>query len=101
MPACRWVAAIRPPQDHRRPTSWGEPEGAAVQERNAAAALGYLDVALGGRLIERIEVGRAVHEAHRGKCRGAVEQERGVPWVRTSPARIHALSPFGSAGSDY
>ena len=73
----------------------------AVQERNAAAALGYLDVALGGRLIERIEVGGAVHEADRGQCRGEVEQARVVPWIRTSPARIHALSPFGSNGSDY
>jgi len=66
----------------------------AVQERNAAAALGYLDVALGGRLIERIEVGRAVQEDHRGKCRGEVEQARVVPWIQTSPARIHGLSSF-------
>jgi hypothetical protein len=70
----------------------------AVQERNAAAALGYLDVALGGRLIERIEVDRAVHEAPRGQGRGEIEQARVVPWIRTSPARIHALSPFGSNG---
>ena len=44
-----------------------------MQERNAAVALGYLDVALGRRLIERIEVGRAVHEAHRRQRRGEVE----------------------------
>jgi len=70
----------------------------AVQERNAAAALGYLDVAVGARPIERIEVDRAVHEAHRGQGRCEVEQARVVPWIRTSPARVHALSPFGSNG---
>src|SRR5262249_30573242 len=75
-------------------------EGVAVQESNAATALGYLDVAPGGRLIERIEIGGAVHEAHRGQCGGEIEQARVVPWIR-SPARIHVLSPFGSNGSDY
>src|SRR6185312_4680542 len=55
-------------------------------------------VALGRRLIKRIEVGSAVHEADRGQCRGEVEQARVVPWIRTSPARIHVLSPFGSNG---
>jgi len=45
----------------------------AVQERNAVAVLDYLDVALGGRLIERIEIGGAVHEADRGQSRGEVE----------------------------
>ena len=34
-----------------------------MQERDAAAELDYLDVAVGGRLIEWIEVGGAVHEA--------------------------------------
>src|SRR5262245_40734399 len=90
------VAANRPPQDHRPLTSSGEPEGVAVQERNTAATLGYLDVAPEGRLIQRIEVSGAVHEAHRGQCRGEVEQARVVSWIRTSPARIHVLSPFGS-----
>src|SRR5262249_774666 len=94
------VAANRPPQDQHRPTSSGEPEGVAVQERNAAAALGYFDVGLGGRLIERIEVGGAVHEAHRGACRGEGEQARVGPWSR-SPARNHVLSPFGSDGAGY
>jgi hypothetical protein len=37
-----------------------------------------------------------VHEAYRGQCRGEVEEARVVPWMRTSPARIHVLSPFGS-----
>src|SRR5262249_23625125 len=55
--------------------------------------------ALGRRLIERIEVGPAVHEADRGQCRGEIEQARVVPWIRTSPARIHVLSPIGSNGS--
>jgi hypothetical protein len=90
---CRWVAAIRPPQDHRRARSCGEPEDVAVQERNTAVAVGYLDVAIGGRLIDRIEVGGAVHEAHHGHRRGEVEQARVVSWIRTSPARIHVSLP--------
>src|SRR5262249_58508116 len=97
----RGVGGNRPPQDHRPLTSSGEPEGVAVQEKNTAATLGYLDVAPEGRLIERIEVGGAVHEAHRGQCRGGVEQARVVPWIRTSPARIHGLSPFASHRYDH
>src|SRR5262245_56203460 len=93
------VAANRPPQDHRPPTSSGESERVAEQERNAAAALDYLDVALGNRLSERIEVGGAVYGAHSWQFRREIGQARFVAWIRTSPARIHVVSPFGSNGS--
>ena len=48
-----------------------------MQERNAAAAFGHLDIALGGRLIERIEVGGS-------DCRAAEIERPGSPRIESN-----------------